>query len=213
MFVRITSAVLVAVWLAAVGGSPAAASPSPVPLLASAAPAEHGDGKVDPMAFQRDLALWTGVIFVVLFLVLAKFAWRPIADGLDNREKFVAGQIAQALQQNEEARRLLDEYHRKLAASQDEVRAIFDQARRDAEGVGREVIDKARQEAHREKDKAVHEIELASTAAMKELAELSAALAVQLAGKIVGTRLQAADHAKLIQQAVANFVQAKPGQN
>ena len=75
------------------------------------------------------------------------------------------------------------------------------------------MVDKARQEAGREKDKAVHEIELASTAAMKDLAELSADLAVQLAGKIVGSRLQPADHAKLIQQAVANFVEAKPGKN
>jgi F-type H+-transporting ATPase subunit b len=75
------------------------------------------------------------------------------------------------------------------------------------------LIEKARVEGQREQQKAVREIEQASAAALKELAERSATLAVQLAGKIVGAKLQAADHASLIQQAVADFSRAKPSNN
>jgi len=56
----------------------------------------HGAAEIDPLWFQRDLALWTGVVFVLLFAILWKFAWGPIREGLDKREQGIADQIAQA---------------------------------------------------------------------------------------------------------------------
>ena len=53
-----------------------------------------GDG--GPFSWQSDLAIWTGVVFVVLLLVLWKFAWGPIADALARREQSIAGQIREA---------------------------------------------------------------------------------------------------------------------
>ena len=51
----------------------------------------------------------------------------------------------------------------------------------------------------------MQQIESATLAALKELAERSATLAVDLAGKIVGRQLKAADHSRLIEQAVTEF--------
>ena len=70
--------------------------------------------------------------------------------GSTSASKNVADQIAQAEPANQEARRLLAEYQQKLAAAQDEVRAILDQGRRDAEKLGHELIDKAKKEAEAE---------------------------------------------------------------
>jgi F-type H+-transporting ATPase subunit b len=155
--------------------------------------------------FPGDMALWTGVVFVVVLLILWKMAWRPIADGLTKRERQIADQIAQAERSNEEARRLLAEYEQKLADSRDEVRGIVEQGRRDAERLGHELIDKAKGEATAERDRAVQQIEAATAGALKELAERSATLAVDLAGKIVGSRLNPKDHTRLIEEAVAGF--------
>lgn len=181
------------------------------------APAEghggHATAEVNPLDWQRDLAIWTGVVFLVLLAVLWRFAWGPIAEGLDKREKLIAGQIADAERQHQEARALLAEYQQKLDRSQDDVRAILDQARREAEQVGRGLIDKARQEAQHEQEKALHEIELAAASAVKDLAERGAAMAVELAGKIVQARLSPHDHADLIRQAVERIAQAQPGRN
>ena len=55
----------------------------------------------------------------------------------------------------------------------------------------------------------MQQIESATLAALKELAERSATLAVDLAGKIVGSQLKAADHSRLIDQAVAEFSQSR----
>ena len=51
-------------------------------------------------------------------------------------------------------------------------------------------MDKAREEAGIERQRAVQQIESATLAALKELADRSATLAVDLAGKIVGARLK-----------------------
>ena len=47
-------------------------------------------------SWKSDLAIWTAVVFLVLLAILWKFAWGPIAEGLDKREQEIADQIAEA---------------------------------------------------------------------------------------------------------------------
>jgi len=186
----------------------AAGSPS-----AGHEPAAGGGGaeSLNPLkSLQLDPAIHTAIVFVVLLLVLWKFAWKPLAEGLDKRERRVADEIASAEQANLDAKQLLAQYQQKLAASEDEVREILERGRRDAEHLGRELIDKARAETEVEKQRALREIETATAGAIKELADRSASLAVELAGKIVQTRLDPKAHARLIEEAVSRFAAAKP---
>jgi len=188
-------------------------------LLSTAVPAlaaETGDASVlnpvnvEGYNFRGDLALWTLVVFLVVLAILSKFAWRPIVEGLQKREDEITGQIAEAQRKNDEARQILAEYEKKLADAAAEVRGLIEQGRRDAETVGRQLLDKAREEAGIEHQRALQRIETATSVALKELAEKSATLAVELAGKIVGTQLRPADHSRLIDQAVTAFTQAGP---
>jgi F-type H+-transporting ATPase subunit b len=149
-------------------------------------------------------------VFVALLLILWKFAWKPIAEGLDKRERRVADEIAAAERANLDAKQLLAQYQQKLSASEGEVREILERGRRDAEQLGRELLDKARAETEVEKQRALREIETATAGAIKELADRSASLAVELAGKIVQTRLDPKAHARLIEEAVSRFAAAKP---
>lgn len=174
---------------------------------------QGGEVNTNPMEFTPDLAIFTGIIFLVLMAVLWKFAWGPISQGLQRREQGIADQIAQAEEANTKARELLSEYEQKLAASQEEVRAIIAQGRQDAEKVGREMVDKAKAEADTERRRALDQIDNATTMALKELADKSATLAVDLAGKIVGAQLNAADHARLIDRAVSGFTAGEPSEN
>jgi F-type H+-transporting ATPase subunit b len=161
----------------------------------------------NPLDFKADLALWTLVVFVVLLTVLWKFAWGPIAAGLDHREHKIAGHIDSAQQANQRAQELLADYERKLAASHDEVRGILDEARRDAERTQQEILAKAQADADATRNRALGEIETATAQALKELAEKSANLAVDLAGKIVQAKLNPEDHAALISQSLNRFQQ------
>lgn len=180
---------------------------------------EHGsdhaaaEGGTGPMDFQVDLALWTGVVFVVMFLILSKFAWGPISAGLDKREHDVAEHIAAAERSNLDAKRLLSEYEVKLAKAHEETRAILEEARRDAEHTQQEILAKAKADAEQEVARGKREIETATGHALAELSKASANLAVDLAGKIVQQRLSASDHSKLIEEALAGFPKGDPSSN
>jgi len=164
-------------------------------------------------AIKADLAIWTAAVFLVLLAVLWKFAWGPIASGLDKREQGIANQIDQAEQANRKARQLLGRYEEQLADAKGEVRGLLEQGRRDAEKIGRKMIEKAKTEAAAEQQRAIRQIDTAAAAALKELAEKGADLAVDLAGRIVRAELKPADHAGLIDRAVADFAAQKPAGN
>ena len=72
---------------------------------------------------------------------------------------------------------------------------------------------KARDDVRAERDRALREIETATQQALKELAEKSTDLAIELAGKIVRAELKPADHTRLIADAVAGFATANPSKN
>lgn len=166
-----------------------------------------------PLDFKADLAIWTFVVFAILFAVLYKFAWGPISEALDKREHGIAENIAVAERANTEGKRLLGEYEAKMAKCQDEVRAILDEARRDAEHTQQEILAKARAEAEAEVVRGRREIEIAANAALVELATASSNLAVELAGKVLRAQVLASDHSRLIDEALASFNQRGPSRN
>jgi F-type H+-transporting ATPase subunit b len=212
---RLLAAAALATW--AISGTPARAQDETESNEeADAHGGEHDSGaheSAGPLTWKTDLALWTFVVFWLLFLVLSKFAWGPIRDGLDKREKGIAAQIAAAQQSHEDAKRLLADYETKLAAAHDEVRGILAEARRDAEHTQQEILAKARADAEAEIARGRREIETATAAALSELARASADMAVGLAGKILTAQITTADHARLIEEAVTGFPQSPPSRN
>ena len=59
---------------------------------------------MDPMALVTPaigLVFWTSVVFILLIFILKKFAWKPILDSVDKRNKNIEG----ALQSAEKAKK------------------------------------------------------------------------------------------------------------
>ncbi len=173
----------------------------------------HGGGSIDPLSFDPDLAIFTFIVFVILLVVLRKFAWGPIMQALERREHNIAEHIAQAERNHEQARQLLADYEQKLSGAANEVRELLEEARRDAEVTKQSILAEARQGAEAEKARALRDIESATDAALETLAKRSSDLAVELAGKIVGAKLTKDDHARLIQDAVAKFPASSASSN
>jgi F-type H+-transporting ATPase subunit b len=163
------------------------------------------DAGANPLKFDVDLGLWTLVVFVGLLLVLTKFAWRPIMDGLDQRELGIARNIDETEAANQKAKDNLAQYEAKLASVNDEAAAILAEARNDANAIKEKAQGEAVEEAQRTKERALADIEAAKAAAVRELAESSVDTAVSLAGNIVGRSLDKNDHSSLIDKAVDRF--------
>jgi F-type H+-transporting ATPase subunit b len=167
----------------------------------------------NPLGFDPDLAIATAIIFLVLLGFLWFFAWAPISEALERREHTIAENIASAERVAADAKVMLADYDRKLAGAADEVRGMLEEARRDAEATKQEIVAEARVAAKAEQDRAMREIGVAKDAALKELAERSADLAVELAGKLIRTKLTKDDHAGLVNDALGKFVGTAASRN
>ena len=184
----------------------------------SASTAAHGDehaGDPNPLAIDLDLAVWTGVVFVVLLMVLSKFAWPAIAAALDERERKIADNIAAAEAKHEDAKKLLAEHEAKLAATAGEIRALLEEARRDADATKRRIEEDGRKAAAGEVARAAREIERAKDAALHELAVTSANLAIELGRQVVHEQLQLSpDHrARIVRDALSKLAAATASKN
>src|SRR5258706_7873451 len=169
-----------------------------------ALPQEAEHGAEAPSLFAGDLgnSVWTLVIFVIVLIVLGKFAWGPILKTLQSRENFIREALASAKRDREAAEARLKEYEQKLAASRAEATAIVEEGRRDAEVVKRRIEAAAKEEADKTIERAKREIQIATDTATKELYTLSAKLATQLAAQVIGRELSPQDHQRLISQAI-----------
>ncbi|MEX0614011.1 MAG: ATP synthase F0 subunit B, partial [Pirellulales bacterium] len=119
----------------------------------SAAAGEHSTP--NPLGIDLDLAVWTLVVFILLFLVLNKFAWPQIVEALEERERKIADNIAAAQAMQEQSKRILAEHEAKLAAAAGEVRELLEEARRDAEHTRKSIAAKGHQDAKDESARAV----------------------------------------------------------
>ncbi|MFM7138197.1 MAG: F0F1 ATP synthase subunit B [Planctomycetota bacterium] len=166
----------------------------------------------DPAEFRGDLAIWSFAVFVLLAGLLAKFAWKPIMEGLDKRERGIADTIAATRAANEEAKSMLASYERRLAEATEEVRGMLDEARRDAEATRQTIVAEARKAADDEQARAKREIGLATDDALSTIAERAGELAVAVAGKFLREKLSADDHQRLVRDSVAS-IRSKPSVN
>jgi len=183
-------------------------------MLSLAVPAfaqegEHGGG-ANIFAGDVGNAIWTLVIFLAVVVVLGKFAWGPILKGLQARESFILESLEKAKKERDEADARMKLYEDKLAQARTEVTAMVDEGRRDAEVVKRKILEEARQEAEKERERTKREIQLATDTATKQLYALSARMATDLAGRIIGKELTPQDHERLIAESIQELSSAAP---
>lgn len=170
----------------------------------------HGDshgshGNTHPLSVDPDLAIFTVLAFGLAYLVLSKFAWKPIRAALDKRDAYVASQLEAAEKQAAESERLGKEHADQLSGASEEVRSLLDQARKEADAEKQAILDAAQAAAAAEKQNALVAIGAARGDALDDLANKSVDTAVGLAGKIVGRTLKKTDHSDLVADAVKQF--------
>lgn len=172
-----------------------------------------GEQMTDASEFKTDLAIYTVAVFLLLLAILNRFAWPPIMTALVEREKRIEGNIASAEAMQEEAKQLLAQHEAELASAADQVRALLEEARRDAEYTKSQILAEAKQAADAERDRSVREVQRAADNAMKDLAQESANLAVELAGKVVRLNITPDQQSQLVRDALSKLTAAEPSKN
>lgn len=139
------------------------------------------------------LIFWTTVSFVILYFILAKYAWKPILGAVNDREKSIKDALSAAEKAKEEMANLKSDNEKILNEAKLQREALL----KDARDIKSKIISDAQNEAT---DKANKLIEAAKTAidneksaAMKELKNTVVDLSLNIAEKLLSKELDNKD--------------------
>jgi F-type H+-transporting ATPase subunit b len=151
------------------------------------------------------LQIWTLVTFVVLLVLLAKFAFKPIAQALDRRGQTIKQALDDAEKSRADAKKLMEDYQKQIAEARNEAGKIIEESRQLGERVRKEVVEKANSEASAVALRAQEEIQRQKEKGIQELKDTVANLSVQIASKVLEKEVNEATHRQLIDNLIKDL--------
>ena len=152
--------------------------------------------------FFSSLIFWEVVSFGILLWVLYKFAFPPILEALETRERKIRDSIEQAEQNRVTAEQRLAEYEAKLNGAAQEAEAIVADAKTKAQRLLEENEQRLRTESERIQAETTQEIERERRKALQDIRNEAADLALTVAERVLERSLSDDDHRRLARQAV-----------
>jgi len=137
----------------------------------------------------ESLIFWTTIIFIVFFILLAKFAWKPILGAVKSREESINNALASAEAARLEMQNLTADNERILK----EARAERDAMLKEAREMKEKMIADSKNEAQEQGQKLIAQAKLAieneKNAAMAELKSQVSTLSLSIAEKLLKEEL------------------------
>jgi F-type H+-transporting ATPase subunit b len=143
--------------------------------------------------------IWGGIAFVILFFLLAKFAYPTIKKGMDDRAEKIRTSIDEAENARTDAHRILEEYQRQLADARSESARIIEEARQAADRLRQDLKRQAETEVGELRARAQEDIQAQVQRAMADLQARVGELAIELAEKVVERSLDRETNMQLIE--------------
>lgn len=150
------------------------------------------------------LMVWTLVCFVVVLVVLKKYAYGPIQDMLDERRKLIAADLDTAESARVEAQQTLDEYRAQLAEARKEAGRIVEDARKAMEEQRKSDLATIEADKERQLARAREEIAAETRHSLATIKQQVAELTIAATEKIVRSKLDEAEQRRLIDAALAD---------
>ena len=145
-----------------------------------------------------DELVWGVICFVVVAVVLSKYAFPALRAAIEKREQTIQTNLEEAEKAKSEAQKELDEYRKQLAEARGEANRIIEEARQGAEQVRKDIVAKAESEAEQIVSRAQEQIEAERNRTVTELQTTIADLSIQLAEKVVGRSLDGGSQKELV---------------
>ncbi|MCP4571807.1 MAG: F0F1 ATP synthase subunit B [bacterium] len=144
--------------------------------------------------------LTTAVGFILFVWVLAKFAWGPILNLLDQRRETIQSDYAAAEKNLVDAESLKGEFELKLQDIKVIEREKVQEAVKRGEDLADGIVTKANDTAAARTEKAEQDLEIETQKAQLQLRDDVVTMAIGAAEKVIGERLDDGLHRKLIQE-------------
>ena len=129
------------------------------------------------------------VAFLIIWLLMAKFAWPMILGMMEERENKIKGDLDAAEKAHADAKAAKAACEERLEAADRQAAEIIAEAKRDAEVLRADMLAKAQEESQTIIAKAHDVIDAERTKAMAELSGSVIDLSVEIASKVIGDSL------------------------
>jgi F-type H+-transporting ATPase subunit b len=159
---------------------------------------EHAEEAPNPILPEWVELIVGGIVFLIVFAVIAKFAFPQLGKMLTARTEKIQGDLEKAEESRRSAEQELAEYRQQLAGAREESNRIIEEARRTADQLRKDLQTRAEEEAQATVARAQEEIRAERDRVFQELRAQVGQIAVELAGRVVGKSLDAETHERLI---------------
>ena len=163
---------------------------------------EHASG---PLTVEGGLMFWTVVVFIVLLLILRRFAWPAILGAVEAREQALERMLAEAAAEREQAAALLAENQKLIGEAKSQAHGIIVEARGIAEKERALATEKTRQEQEELLARARREIGAERERAVAELRREAVDLSLAAASRLIEKRLDGETDRKLVLDFLASL--------
>lgn len=152
------------------------------------------------------LIFWTTITFLLLVILLGKFAWKPILGAIKTREKGIEDALASAERALNDMRELKAANEIILTQARTERDSMLKEARETKDSIIAEAKQKASAEADRILTSAREQITNEKNAAVAELKNQVATLSIEIAEKILRSELSNDEKQKALVSSLMNDV-------
>ena len=155
------------------------------------------------------LNIWTSIFtlcnLLIVFFLMKKFLFKPVKKMIDDRQKEIDDQYADAEQARADAAALKEQYETRLSEANAEKEAILKDAYRKAQLRDEEMLRQAQEQAAATLRRADEQIALEKKRAMNDIKDEVSVMAVDIASAVLARDIKKYEHAELIDSFIENL--------
>ena len=176
------------------------------PLVAQEAEVHEPVNLLSP---NTGLMFWTLLIFIVLLVILSRFAFKPLTAAVEARERKLEEAIKAAQDDRAKAAELLEDQRRAIDSARLEAQRLLADARTTGEKLRAEMLEQTKHQQHELLERARAEIDHERKRAIADLRREAVELALAGASKVIERNLDDQTNRKLVESFLATVPSAR----
>lgn len=154
------------------------------------------------------LIFWSLLSFGVLLFALKKYAYPPILEMLEERQKKISGDIKDAENLRSEAQKMKDDYEKQLGAAHKKADTIIQLATEEAKKIQDKTLKETQAKCRQIKNDAELEIKINRGKLLTDIRGFAAELTIASTEKILRRSLDLDDQKRFVEDSIEEVVQA-----
>jgi len=158
-----------------------------------------------PFDINTGVIFWTVLIFVLLMILLWRYAWPSILKSVEERERRIQKQLEDAEKANALAQQLLEEHKKTIAGARSEAQEMIAKAKVVAQKERELLLAKAREEYEALLARARKDIDAEKEKALVALRREAVELSIAAASKVIEANLDSDANRRLVTDYLATL--------